>query len=951
MQEFVPGQRWINHAELALGLGTVLTVEHRTVQIVFLASGETRVYAKETAPLTRVRFTTGDEVRDAQGNSLQVQSIEDQDGLLVYHCLTPENEKQILPETQLDNHIQLSKPQERLFSGQIDANKWFALRYQSWQHHARLMQSPLRGLSGARTSLIPHQLYIAQEVARRHAPRVLLADEVGLGKTIEAGLIIHHQLLSERAQRVLILVPDTLLHQWLVEMLRRFNLHFSIFDAERIAASGSAIEFEDVTGELAEDDFNPFSDEQLVLCSLDFLCANDAAYQQALGADWDLLVVDEAHHLQWSEAAPSKAYSVVEGLARQTPGVLLLTATPEQLGKASHFARLRLLDPDRFSSYNDFCAEERGYEPIADAVEGLLEPNSAPADLARLLSAVITDADDQPLIQKLETASESDSGPVRSQLVDHLLDRHGTGRVLFRNTRAAVSGFPGRELHSYPLPLPAEYQANELQPEAQHRVAIAGNAWVTCDGRIEWLRDFIKQHRQEKILLITHSAETALDIAEALRVSTGLHAAVFHEGMSIIERDRAAAFFSDHEDGSPILLCSEIGSEGRNFQFAHHLVLFDLPANPDLLEQRIGRLDRIGQTQTIQIHVPYFTGSAQEILLDWYHRGLNALQQVCPAAHSVYVEMQGELQAALAANQCEEEFISRTAELTHALNEQLHQGRDRLLEYNSCRPHKAEQLTREVQKLDQENDIGDYMEAVFDCYGVMSEPHSEQATIIRPGDNMVVPFPQLPDEGMTLTYERSTALANEDLHFLSWEHGMVRAAMEMVLSGEKGNCSTIAVKTAGLKPGTLLLEAIFVLECSQGLNRYLPPAVIRTLLNEKSQALHQAVSFELLNAAAQSLDRNTSNKVVKARRNVLEQLIKQSRQLAEQQAQPILESAHQQAQQGLEEEIHRLQALQRVNPMVRDVEIQALSSELAEIDQAIDFTHVRLDALRIVVAV
>ena len=88
--------------------------------------------------------------------------------------------------------------------------------------------------------------------------------------------------------------------------------------------------------------------------------------------------------------------------------------------------------------------------------------------------------------------------------------------------------------------------------------------------------------------------------------------------------DKAAHYFAQNEDGAQVLICSEIGSEGRNFQFAHQLVLFDLPLIPDLLEQRIGRLDRIGQQRDIQIHVPYFSDSAQQVLFDWYHQGLNA---------------------------------------------------------------------------------------------------------------------------------------------------------------------------------------------------------------------------------------------------------------------------------------------------------------------------------------
>ncbi len=180
----------------------------------------------------------------------------------------------------------------------------FALRYRALKNQYEQHKSPLRGLCGMRAGLIQHQLYIAHEVGRRYAPRVLLADEVGLGKTIEAGMIIHQQVLSGRAERILILVPETLQHQWLVEMMRRFNLHFSIFDEERCV-------------EAFADSANPFDTAQFVLCSLDFLRKSRRRFEQALDADWDLLVVDEAHHLEWSEDKPSRQYQVVEALAEK----------------------------------------------------------------------------------------------------------------------------------------------------------------------------------------------------------------------------------------------------------------------------------------------------------------------------------------------------------------------------------------------------------------------------------------------------------------------------------------------------------------------------------------------------------------------------------------------------------------------------------------------------------
>ncbi len=194
----------------------------------------------------------------------------------------------VVPELDLNSFVQFSKPQERLFAGQIDKNRAYKLRLDTLRYYREQQQSPVAGLLGARIQLLPHQLYIANEIASRYAPRVLLADEVGLGKTIEAGLIIHQQLITGRAGRVLIAVPDSLVHQWLVEMLRRFNLFFTIMDEERcVALVESGAE-------------NPFESAQLVLCSLSFLSGQPGRLEQAADAGWDLLVVDEAHHLEWT---------------------------------------------------------------------------------------------------------------------------------------------------------------------------------------------------------------------------------------------------------------------------------------------------------------------------------------------------------------------------------------------------------------------------------------------------------------------------------------------------------------------------------------------------------------------------------------------------------------------------------------------------------------------------
>ncbi|MEJ2590506.1 MAG: SNF2-related protein, partial [Candidatus Thiodiazotropha sp.] len=337
MSDFFPGQRWISDTESELGLGTVVEQAGRRVRLRFAAAQEERVYALDGAPLTRVAFATGDRIENRHGLRLRVEQVIERDHLLIYQGTAEDGSVQQLPESDLSDSLRISQPRDRLLAAQIDPPHWFQLRYLTLQALGRLRQSPVLGLGGPRIDLIPHQLYIAHEVANRPAPRVLLADEVGLGKTIEACLILHHQLITGRASRALILVPDALVHQWLVELLRRFNLRFRIFDEETCQAIQDSGQGD-----------NPFHAEQLVLCSLALFRHNPERLAQATAGGWDLLIVDEAHHLTWSAEAPSPEYLLVEALARSTPGVLLLTATPEQLGQAGHFARLRLLDPDRY---------------------------------------------------------------------------------------------------------------------------------------------------------------------------------------------------------------------------------------------------------------------------------------------------------------------------------------------------------------------------------------------------------------------------------------------------------------------------------------------------------------------------------------------------------------------------------------------------------------------------
>jgi ATP-dependent helicase HepA len=960
---FHPGQRWMSESEPGLGLGSVRLVTLRTVTIVFGASDETREYARDDAPLRRVRFRVGDRIKSRADVPLTVQSITERDGLLYYH-----GDGQDWCETELHDAISFTQSEDRLLAGHFDPTELFDLRVTALEHQHRRGRSPVRGLLGGRIDLIGHQLYIASEVAGRLAPRVLLADEVGLGKTIEACLILHRMILTGRAQRVLILVPESLVLQWFVELLRRFHLWFHIFDEARCEAI-----------EADSPESNPFLDDQLVLGSISLFTGKEQRLRQAQAAGWDMLVVDEAHHLGWSPGAVSPEYATVEALGRTTPGLLLLTATPEQLGLAGHFARLRLLDPDRFYDLKEFIQEAENYAAVARLADRLLARHELTTTditaLARILAE--TEAD---VRLKLEKLAQVDSA-AREELLDALLDRHGTGRVMFRNTRATVTGFPGRTVRMCPLPAPVgragrldalarEFSADTSSPAAgaSQSSPVAGTLQgppaagafqpdLSTDRRIDWLADLLQALDRQKVLLICGTPTKVAAIDAALRQRSNLKQAMFHEGQSLVQRDRAAAWFAER-DGARILLCSEIGSEGRNFQFAHHLVLFDLPLDPELLEQRIGRLDRIGQTSEIQVHVPFFAGSPQEVPARWHHEGLNSLAENLRGGRELLGrfgtrvhDLAQDFHGAAKTSRAElRRLIVETRSARKELAERLERGRDRLLELNSWRPEVSARIAQEIRTTDEDQSLDDFMTSILAHFFVQVEEIGPRTYRIGSAGLFADCFPGLPTEGLTVTCDRQRALAREDMQFLTWDHPLVTGALDLLLGSGQGN-SSFARWPDDRAPG-LYLEATYVLECVAPLHlhidRFLPPTPVRVVVDHRGRDVGSSVTRAILNRHLRPGDAGALFERRELREEVLPGLIDRAQEIARGQVPGLIAQAHKEMVAQLEHETTRLQELRKVNRAVRVEEIELLAEQRRALDRHLSSARLRLDAVRLV---
>ena len=935
----------MSEREPELGLGVVAAVERAQVTIEFPATREKRIYALGTPVLKRVRFRVGESLVTRDEKELVVETVEETAGLLVYI-----GQGRRVREDALSDVTSVGLPQERLMAGQVDPGEVFDLRYRALQAQARFRQSEVRGFLGGRLELLPHQFYILQEVSARQIPRALLADEVGLGKTIEACLIVQRLLVIGRARRVLVLLPDSLTHQWFVELLRRFNLWFGIYDEARCVAC-----------EQSDPGENPFLAGQLALCSVDFLADNQVRADQAVSAGWDVVVVDEAHHLAWTPESASPSYVLVERLAQSCPGLLLLTATPTQLGLAGHFARLRLLDPHRYSDYEKFVDESERFGDVAGIAEKILDQKPLETKDHATLKAIFNRAPER-LAQHLDALAQGKPG-AREALLKTLLDQHGTGRVMFRNTRSAIAGFPKRKYCSVPL---TENNLTRLariarELEAEETGSAAGVRYsFKDDPRIDWLVGFLKANRLEKVLLICKSQRKVLAIEAALQEKMAAKSALFYEDLPLVQRDRNAAWFAE-PDGAQLLLCSEIGSEGRNFQFAHHLVLFDLPLNPGLLEQRIGRLDRIGQTQTIRVHVPYIAGSSDEYVVEWYHRGVEAFERPLHGGDDYQRMFKTRLlnlalqfgETANSEGRAElEKLIWETGEFRKALNLKLAKGRDRLLEMASFDRAAADRVIERIRAVDTDLFLRRFLLALLDHFGVRVKEDENGDVILDPSHAYIEGFPSIPADGMLATFDRRRATTREDIRFLSADHPLVQDAIDLLVDSRAGTTAFGLIQAD--KPN-LLLEAVYVLETvADGrwhVDQFLAPTPVRVLIDLRQNDLTQERGALSLAEESEDADIHRFLERPEFSPTLFNQMIDTATRTAEGRAQTLKKAAEQKAQDVLSADLKRLLDLRTVNDHVRPEEIVLAQEQIDRTRAAILQARLRLDSLRLVLEV
>jgi ATP-dependent helicase HepA len=547
-----------------LGIGRIIALEGRALVVAFPRSKSTLRLAGDTNVLLPIDLSAGRPVRVV--TSREETSIAERlaDGTLRLANGETVPAHGVWP-LELEGALL-----DRLALGDLDHPKDFLIRLDILHLLALREANGLGSFLGGRVRLFPHQLYVAERATRLDPVRWLLADEVGLGKTIEASLILNRLVHTGKVQRCLIVAPDALTVQWLGELWRKYHQVFTLLDAPRLA---------DVARDFGEG-FNPFELHGRAVIALEMLVERPHLTEQAVAAGIDLLVVDEAQRLRRPPGHPGEPnWRAVAPIAALGRHVLLLSATPLEDDAHGFFRLLQLLRPLEFP-------EEMSFE-------------------ARL-------ADGAPLPPCTSSTRRSDIGGLPPRVgIPIRLD--AAASQLRRTIEMQVRALPATD------PIARRKKAERIRRALASGAALSAvcgpderatrqqaEKMDATDPRVLWLLARAERWRdaREKTLVFVAHRETLEMLRTALLHRAQVQSGVFHEELTPARRDTEVARFREAA-GPSILVSTEAGGEGRNFEFCRRLVLFDLPWKPTVVEQRIGRLDRIGRSMPVE--VVYFT--------------------------------------------------------------------------------------------------------------------------------------------------------------------------------------------------------------------------------------------------------------------------------------------------------------------------------------------------------
>lgn len=865
---------WINGAPRNTGL--ISEVVERTV-IVQFDSGERTPFAWPSDVLERVLFKPGERVQLRPENQLGVVlTVIRTETLAVYQISIPGGTPMV-DESALRRPI-LTDPADMLRNGEMHRARSTNLRITATRLLFEYEFNDFSSLSNSRVEIKPHQVAVLHRVATSYPHRFLLADEVGLGKTIEAGMIIKELKARRLANRVLIMAPSGIVGQWQMEMLSKFGLAFSRYTRETVAY---------LQGKHPNE--NVWTIEDNIVTSSSYASMDEDRRRAITLAPWDLVVIDEAHHarrtleseseLKWSE---TQLYRLAEALARLetggTTGLLLLTATPMQLHQFELYSLVELLDPTLFADYGDFEQNRQASRRLNMTVKQIREWADLDKSERQEAAAYAAFCLVKPLP---EVAAALRTATGRIQVEEDLFSQHRLSDVLIRNRKAMVGGFMPRaagilevqmtrqERLAYDAVIEyvrAGYAYSEktknyilgflmatfqkLNSSSSHAVrhslikrrakcqeeladnngtseieeddveersvgeafgnslGVRGQAsikkelkelariiglleGIQTDSKakvlVEKLTEIVSKDDDAKVLIFTQFRDTQEYLRSLVSAPWTVH--VYHGTLKAAEKDNVVSSFRDGK-GPQLMISTEAGGEGRNFQFCHVMVNYDLPWNPMKVEQRIGRLDRIGQKHPVTVLNLKLLGTIEEHVLDVLDKRIRIFEETVGGLDPILGDVETEIKNIMlhASSQAEQALRRLGADLeqrVRAARKAEQRLAELIMDAKSFRQDEVNRLLDHRGTLDNRTMQGFVLGSLKELgVSVKDDPEIANVFTLRYYDRFLGQFPQFRKEELPLrvTFSPSVAIDYETVDFLAFGHKLVDALVARVRS-------------------------------------------------------------------------------------------------------------------------------------------------------------------------
>ena len=746
-------------------------------------------------------------------------------------------------------------PIELLGEGELSDGRAYGLRLQAAYLRHAYQYDPKSGLSNARVEPKLHQVFAAHRVTNKLFPRMILADEVGLGKTIEAGLILKELRARQVIDRVLVVCPASLQRQWQYEMETKFNEEFEIYNK-------IAVDF------LGRDGSNPWMKRKGAITSYSF-AVGSKNMKQIVEADWDLIIFDEAHRVRrklvGKKKVAVKAYKMAELLQDRVFGLLLLTATPMQLHPYELYSLIDLIDSSLHIGFAEFGDKMLEIPALNNAVKELQEWPSVYKP--QRLDDVMRWGLKMGYLRNKSVIDLLNDDDKREKLINDLIRRHPVAQVLIRNRKSTIGGFKGRTANRIPIKLTdeerklyneiSEYirlgynRANKekkraigftmtiyqklltsssyaLRESFKKRVANLREQSSTrrteaiSENRLNELREFddisegldhleqgaIDNSEQEseileleeyidrlgqirdskadklvneivlpildnnasgKILIFTGFINTQKFLQKILQ-SCGYEVTVFNGQMDLLEKEKSVQRFRQQ---AQIMITTEAGGEGRNFQFAHIMVNYDLPWNPMKVEQRIGRLDRIGQTRKVQIYNLYSENTLEQRILDVLEYRIQLFTRAVGSLDPILGEVERDLERIIFEHmdnldEYMEKFEKDLAEKIKDARETEKLLGDFILDRASLRQDDANMLL-ERPTLASFDDLRLFIQDALSYYGGRLSKHNKGGDYLTLSPNLKNDI-QADSTNVRGVFDPKEALEWEDLDFFAFGH-------------------------------------------------------------------------------------------------------------------------------------------------------------------------------------